>query len=1252
MKNDIKIALSFLGQALIKHFYPLTLVVLWLVLSASNHLPGTWLSGWDTLHPEFDFGLSFQRLLSGVFRTEQGLGAVAGHSHMSELPRVFLLWLTSFILPVETLRFTFIASCLLSGVLGTYFYIKTILFPDHQSLSTKTCAFLGALFYLLNLGTLQHFIVPFEMFTTLYATLPWLLLTASLYLKTGFQKHLRLFALATLLATPMAFAATLWYAFFLSFLVYLVPFFKAQKKRIAYLLAVTLLINSFWLLPNIYFVLSGNANFVPEARINKIFSEEAFMYNKSYADVVDGVIFKNFLFDWPVYSGQGQFGYLLDMWRKHLNNPWILAIGYLNFAVVVLSGYLIWKQRKAEYYSLLAVACICMIFIINLNPPFDFFFAFIRDNFSLIKESLRFPFTKFSLPLIFSFSCLFALGQDVIYQSIKSFTHRSVISIQLLITTLALVIFMWPAFEGQFISPTMQVQIPNQYFQLFDWLKTKPADDRVAILPINSMWGWVYYKWGFQGAQFVSFGIKQPLLDRDYDRWNKNNEDYYNQMSYAIYSQNPQLVNNLIQKYHIHYLITDESIIDPSPGQDQKSLYLNEIKSLFAQMNNVKPVQQFNDLTVYEVQNSQEQNYVSVPENIILANGPAESGSIDWVYQDHQDYITSNDPQVLTQFSQYIYPFRYVQDNQNIVDTKLLSVNDNQQLVLHFPQSLKNSQVPLENYLAHETSIPADFSLTDKDIQLNLKSPLTPANQSSVLNYQLPFQLTNDINNWIMNVGENQTISLNKPETIFLNTNLITNIGFYHVDKTPQSLDLSQFPVQLCSQPVSDQITASNRINDHAVELIAKNVQSCIKIPFSRFITADQLTAYQNLLSFHFQSSSSTGSQAHYCVYDHLLNRCIKEKKYLPNPTEINEYVTLAPSDIDTLELVIYVDGIANNHTEKIIYQDFNYSITTPAGFISITPDEIYNKLNGQYLTLTDPKNVTLNYQTSNLIDQVSIFEQGHTSNSCSSVLPKQFDRTVDPHGFIEYSSLQGSSCDYFSFPNLVHNSGYLLEVESQNISGLPLRLCIANNTTKRCDLYLSLKDDQNSQQFQKHILLIPPTNDGGAGYDIHLDNYSVGTISSVNRLRNLKISPFPYQWVSRMEFKAPGESQTTNNVVVSSVHQISPFIIRVDYQNPQDHAGVVEFNQSYDSGWWVFNKPHVQVNGWANGWVISPHQSGFFLIIYWPEFLELFGLFNTIALFAYLYRLSLYELLNTKKLYQPKVAAAWNYLLISLKPQ
>ena len=94
-----------------RNIYPILLTLLCLVICYLNYKPNTFLTGWDTLHPELNFPLNFSRLINGVWRYEQGLGAIAGHSHMADLPRVFFLWLFHFIFPINFLRYAYIFLC-------------------------------------------------------------------------------------------------------------------------------------------------------------------------------------------------------------------------------------------------------------------------------------------------------------------------------------------------------------------------------------------------------------------------------------------------------------------------------------------------------------------------------------------------------------------------------------------------------------------------------------------------------------------------------------------------------------------------------------------------------------------------------------------------------------------------------------------------------------------------------------------------------------------------------------------------------------------------------------------------------------------------------------------------------------------------------------------------------------------------------------------------------------------------------------
>src|ERR1035437_6146999 len=103
----------------LRNYWPIiSLLLIAFLLCARNYSPGTFLSGWDTLHPEFNFGLAFQRYIIGVFRVEQGLGAVAAHSDMADLPRLVILYIVHFILPLNFLRYFYVFLNVIVGTLG------------------------------------------------------------------------------------------------------------------------------------------------------------------------------------------------------------------------------------------------------------------------------------------------------------------------------------------------------------------------------------------------------------------------------------------------------------------------------------------------------------------------------------------------------------------------------------------------------------------------------------------------------------------------------------------------------------------------------------------------------------------------------------------------------------------------------------------------------------------------------------------------------------------------------------------------------------------------------------------------------------------------------------------------------------------------------------------------------------------------------------------------------------------------------
>jgi hypothetical protein len=250
--------------------------------------------------------------------------------------------------------------------------------------------------------------------------------------------------------------------------------------------------------------------------------------------------------------------------------------------------------------------------------------GFLRDNFELFKEALRYPYTKLIIPLIFSCTVFFALGYNFIASKLAKKTsfsygwYKVVIMLTLMLTFL-------PLFKGNLVFNELKVSMPDEYLHVFEYFKNEPKDTRIANLPQPTFWGWSYTKWGYRGSGFLWYGIEQPITDRAFDVWNYKNEQFYNEFQYAIYSENPTLLKNILQKYQINYLLLDKNVITPgSPG----ATFYPQTILLLAKTSGVELDKSFGNIDIYKVKINNEQLTINneIPNRVRNdAGGPVQS---------------------------------------------------------------------------------------------------------------------------------------------------------------------------------------------------------------------------------------------------------------------------------------------------------------------------------------------------------------------------------------------------------------------------------------------------------------------------------------------------------------------------------------------------------------------------------------------------------------------------------------------------
>lgn len=1296
----------------IKHWPVVVLTFISLVLCVLNYTPGTILSGWDTLHPEFNFPLNLKRAVFGVFRPEQGLGAVAAHSHMADLPRILFLWHVSPLVPMYFLRYLYIFLMLVIGPIGIY-YLTRFLITRNQTSSHKAqdlriptlAAFLAGLWYLCNLGTLQQFFVPFEMFVVEYGFLPWLFYFSLRYLheekrtkgeestfsriavwlrifadklrsrhsnsraiKQFNNSPLLLFALCSLLASPMAYAATLWYMFIttLGVFLFIQSVFGILKrnfttaKRSLILILVTLLTNAYWLLPNLYFVTTQSAA-IQNANINKLFSQQAFLYNKEFGTIGDILLLKSFFFDWSIYNGK-DFESLLNVWIKYLHNPFIMGVGFLLAGVMIL-GIIssLWKSYSYRF-ALLGTLAFILVFLFNDNPPTSFVFHLFGKLLPILREALRFPHNKVQILYMLLFAIYFGYGNffllNTLSKTLGKVKQKAVIGYSLLLSILLLTFFI-PAFEGQLISPYMRIKIPKAYFSLFSFMNRESEDARAAYLPVHSFWGWEYHNWGngypgFQGAGFLWFGMNQPLLHRDFDRWSPYNEQFYKEFSFAVYAKNEQLLSTVAKKYNTKYLILDKSVI--APDEAKSVLFYSELSKMLSNTSFFTRRETFGGfLTVYEVKNVQNTE-AALLTNPTSISPVSQTMLEDAAYKTGGAYIST-----VASNTDTVYPFRTQIDNQNRLLSKTYSLTQDG-VVLH---PLLSTPLPRGDALGfknEETQIPVRITVQRQDSTLMISLyPILPFN--GVKEQPNPIKITAPLPEkktlLQLTVNKNETFSFSSElssDALVLGKSFLSSTKVNSVDlfsgspDEEESIDIlsKNYSLRPCTSLEEGQVFGINQVKDSSFNLFAKNTPACLILPLSQIFKKENVTERSLLattIAYAASASKNANDLTSACIANLKNGACIhylsQSLSRLPEDTTYQRtfYAQISRSEIDTLGLRISLDASNIQSLSQASFAKLSFTISKPSLPLIITPEELNLIFSSSLKNATIEDGVLVPYSGDGLLSK-DITSFPRTSGLCQEnplvVTGKAQREIVEAKGaYIHYRSEEIPQCDHFSYTNVSHNQAHLLLITSRNLSGLPLTICLTNRTSKRCDVYARTTP---SKEFTTDVFLVPPSDDGIDGYDVNINNLGVKGTPATNDLASIQLIPFPFAWLTNLSSsgKSPQQAQ---QIVAKNVNQY-----RYELEIPKNAQKntILALNESYASGWqayimanskwqmangfrnsfpFFFGKKlqeHVLVNNWANGWLLDSTldaKPSTLIIVFWPQYFFFIGVILTLSI-------------------------------------
>lgn len=694
-----------------------------IMLLITNYTKSSYLIGWDNLQTDLNPILGVKRAFFAVWQEYQSFGLLTGMAHAADLVRALSILLMSLILPNNIIRLTFHISMVFAGGVGTLLLLKSAGFDGEK----KLFALMGTLFYILNFAVIQIMFLPFESFSVFFGLLPfeiWIFLKT---IKNNISyKNLLLLSVINLFATPQSVSQQLFVVYVLILSLLAIGTYLREKKinimkNSAIIFLIIFLVNSFWLIPQIY-AFKNSISSVKYAKINQIATTDLFYSNKDKGNLKDFLSFTGFLYDRLDKNQQPLFA----VWKSYRSNPIIVSTTYL-LSLICLIG--LFRKTKFHIAFLLNYLLVTVALLVDI-PPFNFINQILRQN-STINELFRSPFTKFAIPYALIASYLFANGTSLIFEYIKRYSKlqkilniyvfSSVIGILILVTSL-------PAFQDNYISKEMKIGVPQEYFALFDYFKTQDKNQRIVMFPDYSFWGWFYNDWGYDGSGFLWYGIEQPIISHTFDVWSSASESYYWEMQNALQKEDKDIFNKIIEKYGIDYILIDNSL-QPITG-NAKSIQKKDLNDFLSKDSKVYQIKKINFLTVYKVNHDKDtRDFIWTTNNKLLNIGPKiQITNEDTAYLTNGDYMTdSNLP-----YDKY-YPFLDLttQTWATQANWSLFELNSGWKIIRDLPFDTKTYKLS-EN----SQSVPVDLYLNSQAVKFIL--PLSAQSLEKELAVQFP----------------------------------------------------------------------------------------------------------------------------------------------------------------------------------------------------------------------------------------------------------------------------------------------------------------------------------------------------------------------------------------------------------------------------------------------------------------------------------------------------------------------------------
>lgn len=1173
----------------LKRYWAIILLVLILVvISILSFVPNKYLLSNDNYSPELNPLLTIVRsLISPAWRSYRVLG-FASDSEQADIFRTGLMGLLNLIVGKNATGQIYYLICLFVGSLSIALLTKEILLLSKLKKYSNLGFLLTGIFYISTLWTVWTFYQSMAPYITNFGFLPLLLLCLFKYLENSSSKNALIFFCSCILWTATSVIATLFivdsifiFGFIIFWSIYWGKTLKIAGKKALRALGIFISTQLFWILPFIYYTYSTSSDVVSSYVNRSITTSVIDLETQMQTAINTARLYSRILTD------SNGSGLLFPVADDFLNYDFYKVVGMIPMVLSLIGTVfaLFKKNWKMVIFFLAVFACWFLIKV--TNPPLGSVFSFLQANVPLFKQVLRWPSSKLSEVYLIGLSVCSTLGFVYLSDFLISFTKRKwvkkiAICVMSLFIIAPLFFYMEYAFSGHLFAQNALVSVPQEYFDLENFLQTTDTSGRIYYAPPSNQNYFREYNWGFRGSQFISYVVTNPVMDLSSAVGSSYGEGAMLELFSTFKSGSVEKFETLLNKYDVKYLLVDRSLKTEGYTYDidwalSESLW-KDYKSLWKE----------GSLELYEVPSGTIANYtegiLTSSASTFVRNSAQNPSAVPFAANAENWNINGNE--ITSQFT-YAGDSSVVKSNLSELDWNQLPsklvIKDNSLLVTPSYPQIKNSNYYKDPYKSFKNENYDYFVAGNKVFSLdNLKIGLTLEDSYTSIN---------------------QIIGLK-------------NSDFVNMDLTNT---LSKSSGEECGDVSSNayKVSVSSLGGASGLEISSPAPLSCVynKIALKKDST------YVVRVNLNWEQDSKTSIPG-FCLFSEKNQKCLNSEKYFLTNTLYGEVQYLIPVTVsgdDTITLILYALNLKTDSEANIIFRKASVDINS--SFLSMPKLSESNEISDQEFTFKNGNQYTISiplvfgndsyiYDAANKPN--SIWQPNVNADAYSLLWNNGFENTVN-NGYLNFSN------------NLISTEAqqdYFVFWKGFNSSNIPSSICLAYANSNKCwfqDLLVSDATSSSLQHFMSDTSVSNTLN--GIIVNTSYTNKSDNQLQSFVVMKSPTLwSSFKYSSINNEKYSVE-EGKNIGSVTSSTYYKFTS-------NNKIMTRTLLTIPQSKNSGWIAVStsnsgihilKNIVTVNGWKQGWDISNLSFDNIYIFYWPNILGYIGYIAIVGELVYL---------------------------------